>query len=391
MDLTETISFSLLLIVSLLIPTTTTTATVTCTNAVCRRDGPTIRFPFRLKPQQSQSCGYDKGFDLTCDTNDVNRTTITLPFSSSFTVEEIDYAAQQIWINDPDNCLPQRILELNLSTTPFSGVYSRQFTFFKCPTSEFLRYKPLNPITCLSDENGTVFATPSPRMIYYLSSQSCRLMKTVYVPVRWPFYEQMVSSSDLSDNLWLTWRVPRCSRCETRGGKCGVKSNSSRETICSDVHKPAIPRRARYAIAIGAGIPGALIVFGLFCFVYSKINECIKGRRLVPSPPPDIINSAQTAHYLHSRVIITGLDEPTIESYPKIVLGESKRLPKIDDSTCAICLSEYEPKETLRTIPPCQHCFHADCIDEWLKLNGTCPVCRNSPEQNLPPENFNSS
>ncbi|XP_006280571.2 RING-H2 finger protein ATL20 [Capsella rubella] len=381
MDLTKTISFSLLFL-SLLIPTTTTTttATVTCTNAVCRRDGPTIRFPFRLKPQQSQSCGYDKSFDLTCD---INRTTITLPFSGNFTVEEIDYAAQEIWINDPNNCLPRRILELNLSATPFSGVYSRQFTFFKCPTSktEYLRFSPLNPITCLSDENSTVFATPSTRMMNYLSSRSCRLMKTVYVPVRWPFYEQTVSSSDLSDNLWLTWRVPRCRKCEIRGGKCGIKSNSSRDTICSHVHKPAIPRRARYAIAIGAGIPGALIAFGLFCFVYSKINECIiKRRRLVPSPP-DHINNAQAAHYLHSGVVVTGLDEPTIESYPKIVLGESKRLPKIDDSTCAICLSEYEPKETLRTIPPCQHCFHADCIDEWLKLNGTCPVCRNSPEQ----------
>ncbi|CAH8279456.1 unnamed protein product [Arabidopsis lyrata] len=384
MDLTKIISFSLLFL-SLLIPTTTT-STITCTNAVCRRDGPIIRFPFRLKHQQSPSCGYDKGFDLTCDINAVNRTTITLPFSGNFTVEEIDYAAQEIWINDPNNCLPQRILELNLNTTPFTGVYMRQFTFFNCPTSEYLRFRPLNPITCLSDKNSTVFATPSPRVINYLSSQSCRLMKTVYVPVRWPFYEQIVSSSDLSDNLWLTWRVPRCSRCEIKGGKCGVKSNSSSEIICSDVHKPAIPRRARYAIAIGAGIPGALIVFGLFCFIYSKISSCIKRRRLVPTPE---INNAQ-AHYLHSSVNVMGLDGPTIESYPKIVLGESKRLPKVDDATCAICLSEYEAKETLRTIPPCQHCFHADCIDEWLKLNGTCPVCRNSPEQIFPPENFNS-
>ncbi|KAG2310452.1 hypothetical protein Bca52824_022009 [Brassica carinata] len=63
-------------------------------------------------------------------------------------------------------------------------------------------------------------------------------MKTVEVPVRWPFYEQAVSYSELSDNLWLTWRVPRCGRCEIRGGKCGIKSDSSRETICSDAHKP---------------------------------------------------------------------------------------------------------------------------------------------------------
>ncbi|CAF1897656.1 hypothetical protein HID58_046468 [Brassica napus] len=381
MDFTKTISFSLLFL-SLLTPTT---ITASCTNAVCRHGDPIIRFPFRLKPHQLKSCGYDKGFDLACGSKGVNRTTITLPFSGDFTVEMIDYAAQEIWINDPHNCLPKRILTLNLSATPFAGVYARRFTFFNCPTSEYLRFRPLNPITCLSDKNNTVFATASPRVVNYLLSQSCREMKTVEVPVRWPFYEQAVSYSELSDNLWLTWRVPRCGRCEIRGGKCGIKSNSSRETICSDAHKPAIPRKARYAIAIGAGIPGTLIIFGLFCFVYSKINSCIKRRRLVPHSE---INSTQ-AHSLQSSIMITGLDAPTLESYPKIVLGESKRLPKIDDATCSICLSEYEPKETLKTIPPCQHCFHADCIDEWLKLNGTCPVCRNPLEQILSSENNN--
>jgi hypothetical protein len=57
------------------------------------------------------------------------------------------------------------------------------------------------------------------------------------------------------------------------------------------------------------------------------------------------------------------------------------RLPKPNDNTCPICLSEYQPKETLKTIPECQHCFHAECIDEWLSLNATCPICRNSPER----------
>lgn len=78
-------------------------------------------------------------------------------------------------------------------------------------------------------------------------------------------------------------------------------------------------------------------------------------------------------------IIVEGLDGPTLESYPKIVLGESRRLPKPDDITCSICLSEYRPKETLKTIPECQHCFHADCIDGWLRLNATCPICRKSP------------
>ncbi|KAG2299197.1 hypothetical protein Bca4012_010762 [Brassica carinata] len=382
---TKITSLFSLLFLFLLIPTT---ITATCTNAVCRRGDPIIRFPFRLKSHQPQSCGYNKGFDLTCgDSNGVNRTTITLPFSGGdFTVEMIDYAAQEILLTDPDNCLPKRILTLNLTSTPFDGVYTRRFTFFRCPASEYLRFGHFNPITCLSDSNSTVFATAFPRAVNYLSAQSCRLMKAVEVPVRWSVYEQAVSYWGLSDNLWLTWRVPRCRRCESRGGRCGIKSNSSREIICSDAPKPAIPTKVGYAIAIGAGIPGTLILFGVVCFVYSKINAFIKRRHLISHPE---INNTQ-AHSSQSSIMIKGLDGSTIESYPKIVLGESKRLPKIDDVTCAICLSEYEPKETLRTIPLCQHCFHADCIDEWLKLNGTCPVCRNSPEQILSSENINS-
>ncbi|KAJ1396204.1 Zinc finger, RING-type [Sesbania bispinosa] len=33
----------------------------------------------------------------------------------------------------------------------------------------------------------------------------------------------------------------------------------------------------------------------------------------------------------------------------------------------------------LRMMPECRHYFHLCCLDSWLKLNGSCPVCRNSP------------
>jgi hypothetical protein len=34
---------------------------------------------------------------------------------------------------------------------------------------------------------------------------------------------------------------------------------------------------------------------------------------------------------------------------------------------CAVCLSEYEGEERVKTIPKCGHTFHADCLMEWLK------------------------
>ncbi|KAH0782786.1 hypothetical protein KY290_002384 [Solanum tuberosum] len=66
-----------------------------------------------------------------------------------------------------------------------------------------------------------------------------------------------------------------------------------------------------------------------------------------------------------SRVV--GLDESTIQSYRKIVVDKN-------ESSCPICLAEYNAGEIAKCMPGCQHCFHIDCVDKWLKLNTTCPV-----------------
>lgn len=133
-----------------------------------------------------------------------------------------------------------------------------------------------------------------------------------------------------------------------------------------------IPEGARYAVLVGAGVPTVLCLLGLICVVCARI-KCHASRRRNPTLPE--FNTAVAPQ----PTVVAGLDDPTIESYPKIVLGESRRLPKPDDNACPICLSEYKPKETLKTIPECMHCFHAECIDEWLRLNASCPICRNSP------------
>ncbi|XP_016494617.1 RING-H2 finger protein ATL20-like [Nicotiana tabacum] len=76
----------------------------------------------------------------------------------------------------------------------------------------------------------------------------------------------------------------------------------------------------------------------------------------------------------------TGLDEFTIQSYTKIVIGENRRLVPAckNESSCPICLAEYLAGEIAKCMPECQHCFHLDCVDKWLKINTTCPVCRKS-------------
>ena len=45
------------------------------------------------------------------------------------------------------------------------------------------------------------------------------------------------------------------------------------------------------------------------------------------------------------------------------------------ENCCAICLSDYESGEQLRVLP-CGHRFHKACVDEWLRVNASCPTCR---------------
>lgn len=45
-----------------------------------------------------------------------------------------------------------------------------------------------------------------------------------------------------------------------------------------------------------------------------------------------------------------------------------------NEDVCAICLGDFVLNETLRILP-CKHDFHQECIDSWLKVNGTCPLC----------------
>ncbi len=56
--------------------------------------------------------------------------------------------------------------------------------------------------------------------------------------------------------------------------------------------------------------------------------------------------------------------------------------------TCAICLEELTP-ETI--VHPCtqseSHCFHRDCITNWVKAGGIdCPICRSPLKSEFLPQ-----
>ncbi|CAN1253696.1 E3 ubiquitin-protein ligase At1g12760 [Linum perenne] len=46
-----------------------------------------------------------------------------------------------------------------------------------------------------------------------------------------------------------------------------------------------------------------------------------------------------------------------------------------EDAECCICLSAYDDGVELRELP-CGHHFHCTCVDKWLHINATCPLCK---------------
>ncbi|ONI07421.1 hypothetical protein PRUPE_5G119300 [Prunus persica] len=346
----------------------------TCGGSTCTADGPLVRFPFLLRDHQASSCGYP-AFNLSC--NNKNQTVLTLPSSSGdFIVQSIDYIDQTLTINDPDNCLLRRFLhhDINLKNSLFSHANAPEnYTFVGCSSQKaFWPWNSAPVIPCLTKYHYKViyvvqtssllhpdWIPPVPKIL----PAGCSKISTALVPF-------LFDSEYLG--VQLTWYVPNCGSCEATGRVCGWENGTTTSQIrCfGSSGFSSLPRAARYGIVIAVGIPGLLCIIGLAVYVCNKTR--VPGQVHQPT-----ITQVLSIPDRQPSTVRIGLDDPTIESYPEIQLGESWELPKLNDNTCPICLSEYQPKETLRTIPECGHYFHANCIDEWLRMNATCPVCRN--------------
>ncbi|XP_039361838.1 RING finger protein 215 isoform X2 [Mauremys reevesii] len=48
-----------------------------------------------------------------------------------------------------------------------------------------------------------------------------------------------------------------------------------------------------------------------------------------------------------------------------------------DIDSCVVCLDQFHKNQCLRVLP-CSHEFHRDCVDPWLLLQQTCPLCKHN-------------
>ncbi|KAI3977086.1 hypothetical protein MKX01_004061 [Papaver californicum] len=358
----------------LIFPGSVTCRTNCLTPLSCGNGEPRVLVPFRLEGCHSEVCGYP-GFNLSCSSS--NKTILELPFSGKFIVQNICYDLWVIQIHDSDNCLPRSLLNLSLLGSPYQlDGRNEKYTFLNCSSAsvDLSNISSLYiHIHCLSSSTHTILATNVTTHRIQLLNSSCAVIATVSAPV--------VSTLDgfsnqISDVLRLTW-LP---------------------TLADDTSQGTLRRTMMFVVfGICIGFPILIFFICYYCpwVIRSYRNE---DRRLfvtvLPQSNDRLIFSSfgyqssfiATRGYQPSFIatreqptsVKAGLDSSLIESYPKILLDEKLRLPNPNDTTCSICISEYQPTETLKIIPSCNHYFHSKCIDQWLSMSSTCPVCRES-------------
>lgn len=86
-----------------------------------------------------------------------------------------------------------------------------------------------------------------------------------------------------------------------------------------------------------------------------------------------------------------GLDEHALGAYPRMTFSEANHKKNTSSSSntsssllCSICLADYIEADLVLLLPNCGHFFHVDCVDHWLRLRATCPMCRSNPAVLLP-------
>ncbi|KAI3886841.1 hypothetical protein MKW98_017193 [Papaver atlanticum] len=230
-----------------------------------------VRFPFRLKDQQPNHCGYP-GFELFCTNN--NETIIELPFSGKFLVKSIDYKSQNLEIYDQNGCIPQRLIGFNISDTPFRTQEYGNYTFLNC-SREVANERSYNykTISCLSSPSSTykILCLDSGDSLVGISpAGNCKLLAS---SIAWPNSYPYSGGKVTINSLNISWDELNCGSCEFAGGKCGYKNqNSSLPIGCFGIP----PSSPSYHKPKGNNIAISLSLAGIFLFILTVLIIIIK-------------------------------------------------------------------------------------------------------------------
>ncbi|KAK8643551.1 hypothetical protein V6N13_012840 [Hibiscus sabdariffa] len=197
-----------------------------CQPTSCKRGGPSVRFPFRLKGRQPDGCDY-YGFNLTCNNGNHTNQLQNLKLSSS---------------------------PFNLSSDSDYYAAPQNFTLFECLDGGQSAVDDYDTIPCLSTKPGFhVKYTDSD----YASTDLLHCRRTIDlrdVPggLVW----------DQRNNFYFNWSRPACGYCEARRQGCRRNDTNASGFECFDIPIKDMGPKEKLMIS-GLTIGGCFLVTGL--------------------------------------------------------------------------------------------------------------------------------
>ncbi|CAI9117633.1 OLC1v1019049C1 [Oldenlandia corymbosa var. corymbosa] len=249
-----------------------------CEEMKCSKNGPPVRFPFRLQGRQPENCGYNSGYDLYCDES--NRTIFQLPATSiKFLVAKIDYLTQTMKVRAPaeEDCMAKHLKDFDISTTPFrfsdsSSSEKDRYSLFNCSASKgnpfTRRYNFYNKYQdiCLDSSGYKVFALPASSEIGCLPLEYCTKMYNTKL-----VSDELFNVKGKKKSMSLTWSLMDCKSCEMNGDLCGrdISGANNNQIRCFQKNTG---RLTKIFSGIGPilGFLLLLLVTTVFALAYSK-------------------------------------------------------------------------------------------------------------------------
>ncbi|KAI4357777.1 hypothetical protein L6164_001703 [Bauhinia variegata] len=252
----------------------------TCEPKSCG-DGQNISYPFYIKGEQPEFCGYPN-FDLSCSKN--GHPILNLP-NTAYIVREISYQDESIRVSDADFSLSNTTSCVNRAknfTYPgfrFSVVpnQTEMFLFFGCDLQSLPQRLKKYKVGC-SAENHTssVLGLSGNDGEFSLVSKNCNdgVVKAMVEDASVSENEGILGS--IERGFLLKWPATNCSECLRSGGKCGFDRGKYRfQCFCPD--RPHAWDCGDYsgdkkALRLGLGLVSAalgvgVLLFALYCYL----------------------------------------------------------------------------------------------------------------------------
>ena len=81
----------------------------------------------------------------------------------------------------------------------------------------------------------------------------------------------------------------------------------------------------------------------------------------------------------YEDVINESMNDNQLKYDPSITLTNSREITKEEiqnDPECCICIDSIKEKEIIHKCNHCGKIIHYNCMNEWIKTNNNCPICR---------------